>query len=77
LDVSANLIVTPQQDEVFEGWLVQTDGSNYKSSLSSIEGNNLKFSENMVNPYTYAQFIITGEPIGEADPTPVGTYGEA
>jgi len=53
LDVSANLIVTPKQDKVFEGWLVQADGSNYKLSLGVIEVSNLKFSENMVNPYTY------------------------
>jgi len=44
--------------------------------LGSIEGNNLKFTENMVNPYTYTQFIMTEEPIGDADPNAVGTYGE-
>jgi len=76
MDVSANLTVTPQQDKVFEGWLVQADGSNYKLSLGVIEVSNLKFSENMVNPYTYIQFIITEEPIGDADPNAVGTYGE-
>ena len=37
LDVSANLIVTPKQGKVFEGWLVQADGSNYKLSLGAIE----------------------------------------
>ena len=26
LDVYANLIVTPKQDQVFEGWLVDADG---------------------------------------------------
>jgi hypothetical protein len=41
-----------------------------------MEGNNLKFSENMVNPYTYIQFIVTEEPIGDADPNTLGTYGE-
>ena len=40
-----------------------------------MEGNNLKFSENMVNPYTYIQFIVTEEPIGDADPNTLGTYG--
>ena len=77
LDVSANLIVTPKQDKVFEGWLVQADGSNYKLSLGVVDGNSLKFSENMVNPYTYTQFIITEEPIGDADPNAAGTYGGA
>ena len=76
LDVSTNPTVTPQQDKVFEGWLVQADGSNYKLSLGVIEVSNLKFSENMVNPYTYIQFIITEEPNGDADPNAVGTYGE-
>jgi anti-sigma-K factor RskA len=77
LDVSANLTVTPKQDKVFEGWLVDGDGSNYKLSLGVVDGNNLKFSENMVNPYTYTQFIITEEPIGDADPNAAGTYGGA
>ena len=77
LDVSANLTVTPKQDKVFEGWLVDADGSNYKLSLGVVDGNNLKFSENMVNPYTYTQFIITEEPIGDADPNAAGTYGGA
>ncbi|MBA2267777.1 MAG: anti-sigma factor [Nitrosopumilus sp.] len=77
LDVSANLNVAPKQDKVFEGWLVDADGSNYKLSLGAFDGNNLKFSENMVNPYTYTQFIITEEPIGDADPNAAGTYGGA
>ena len=77
LDVSANLTVTPKQDKVFEGWLVDADGSNYKLSLGAVDGNSLKFSENMVNPYTYTQFIITEEPIGDADPNAAGTYGGA
>ena len=77
LDVSANLIVTPKQDKVFEGWLVQADGSNYKLSLGVIEVSNLKFSENMGHPYTYTQFIVTEEIIGDADPNAVGTYGGA
>ena len=77
LDVSANLTVTPKQDKVFEGWLVDADGSNYKLSLGALDGNNLKFSENMVNPYTYTQFIITEEPIGDANPNAAGTYGGA
>ena len=77
LDVSANLNVTPKQDKVFEGWFVDADGSNYKLSLDAIDGNNLKFSENMINPFTYTQFIITEEPIGDADPNTAGRYGGA
>lgn len=77
LDVSANLNATAKQDKVFEGWLVDGDGSNYKLSLGAVDGNSLKFSENMVNPYTYTQFIITEEPVGDADPNAAGTYGGA
>jgi anti-sigma-K factor RskA len=77
LDVSANLNETAKQDKVFEGWLVDADGSNYKLSLGVVDGNNLKFSENMVNPYTYTQFIVTEEPIADADPNAAGTYGGA
>jgi len=77
LDVPANLTVTPKQDKAFESWLVDADGSKNKLSLGAIEGNNLKYSENMVNPYTCIQFIITEEPIGYADPNVVGTYGGA
>lgn len=75
LDISANLNVTSKQDKVFEGWLVDGDGSNYKLSLGAVNGNNLNFSESMVNPYTYTQFILTEEPISDADPNAAGTYG--
>ena len=76
LDISVNMTATPKQDKVFEAWLVDADGSNYKLSLGALVGNSLKVSDNMVNPYTYTQFIITEEPIGDADPNAVGTYGE-
>lgn len=75
IDVSANLTVSPKQDKVFEGWLVDADGSNYKLSLGAFDGGSLKISENMVNPYTYTQFIITEEPMGDVDPNAAGTYG--
>lgn len=59
LDVSINMTATPKSDKVFEAWLVDADGSNYKLSLGAIEGGSLKTSEHMVNPYTYTQFIVT------------------
>jgi len=77
LDISVNMTATPKQDKVFEAWLVDADGSNYKLSLGALVGNSLKVSDNMVNPYTYTQFIITEEPVDDADPNAAGTYGGA
>ena len=77
LDISANMTAIPKQDKVFEAWLVDADGSNYKLSLGAVEGGSLKTSEHMVNPYTYTQFIITEEPLDDADPNAAGTYGGA
>ncbi|VFJ13392.1 anti-sigma factor [Candidatus Nitrosocosmicus franklandus] len=77
LDISVNLTVTPKEDKVFEAWLVDADGSNYKLSLGAIEAGSLKTSEHMVNPYTYTQFIITEEPLDDVDPNAAGTFGGA
>jgi hypothetical protein len=77
LDISVNMTATPKQDKVFEAWLVDADGSNYKLSLGALDGNSLKVSENMVNPYTYTQFIITEEPKDDVDPNAAGTFGGA
>ncbi len=64
----------PKQDKVFEGWLVDASGSNYKLSLGQYENGHLQFNENMVNPYTYKQFIITEEPQNDKDPNTADTY---
>jgi len=77
VDISVNMTATPKPDKVFEAWLVDADGSNYKLSLGALDGNSLKVSDNMVNPYTYTQFIITEEPKDDVDPNAAGTYGGA
>ncbi|MDQ3084846.1 MAG: hypothetical protein M3Q77_08555 [Thermoproteota archaeon] len=77
VDISVNLTAVPKQDKIFEAWLVDADGSNYKLSLGAADGNSLKVSDHMVNPYTYTEFIITEEPIDDADPNAAGTYGGA
>ncbi len=77
LDISVNMTTTPKQDKVFEAWLVDADGSNYKLSLGAIQGQSLKVSDVMANPYTYTQFIITEEPVDDVDPNAAGTYGGA
>lgn len=75
LDISVNMTQAPKQDKVFEAWLVDADGSNYKLSLGAMDENSLKVSDNMVNPYTYTEFIITEEPVDDIDPNAAGTYG--
>jgi hypothetical protein len=77
LDLSINMTAMPKPDKVFEAWLVDADGSNYKLSLGAIEDGTLKTSEHMVNPYTYTEFIITEEPKDDVDPNSAGTYGGA
>jgi hypothetical protein len=77
LDISVNMTAASKEDKVFEAWLVDADGSNYKLSLGALDGNSLKVSDNMVNPYTYTEFIITEEPVDDVDPNAAGTYGGA
>ena len=77
IDTSVNMTAVPKQDKVFEAWLVDADGSNYKLSLGALDGNSLNTSDHMVNPYTYTEFIITEEPVDDVDPNAAGTYGGA
>ena len=76
-DLSINMTAIPKPDKVFEAWLVDADGSNYKLSLGAIEAGSLTTSEHMVNPYTYTEFIITEEPKDDVDPNAAETYGGA
>ena len=73
--VSSQLTMDPKQDKEFEGWLVDSEGSNYKLSLGKYSDKNLEFSQSMVNPFTYKQFIVTEEPLDDKDPNAADTYG--
>ena len=77
IDTAVNMTAVPKEDKVFEAWLVDADGSNYKLSLGTLDGNSLKTSDHMVNPFTYTEFIITEEPLDDVDPNAAGTYGGA
>ncbi|MBA2440416.1 MAG: hypothetical protein H0V50_07055 [Thermoleophilaceae bacterium] len=77
IDTSVNMTAVPKQDKVFEAWLVDADGSNYKLSLGALDGNSLNTSDHMLNPFTYTEFIITEEPVDDVDPNAAGTYGGA
>jgi hypothetical protein len=67
-NVTADLTASPNEGKVFEGWLVDADGSGYKLSLGQFRNGTLNFSEYMVNPYTYKNFEITEEPSEDTDP---------
>ena len=43
----------------FEGWLADAGGSDYKLSVGEFSKNGtLHFTDTMVNPYTYTQFLV-------------------
>ena len=74
--VTANMSAQPTNGTVFEGWLVDDGGSGYKLSLGEFSKNGtLNFQEQMVNPYTYTQFIVTEEPFEDADPNAAAATG--
>jgi hypothetical protein len=67
-NVTADLTASPNEGNVFEGWLVDAGGSGYKLSLGQFRNGTLNFSEYMVNPYTYKNFELTEEPSEDPDP---------
>lgn len=74
----ANLTSGPSAGKVYEGWFVDTGGSGYKLSLGEFSKNGtLQFNQQMVNPYTYTQFIVTEEPFEDVDPNAAGATGGA
>jgi hypothetical protein len=75
--ITTNITATPKQDKVFEAWLVDEGGSNYKLSLGQATDGKLQYSANLVNPYTFKQFIITEEPKADTDPNAAGTFAGA
>ena len=68
INLQAEMDVAAPQDRVYEGWLEDAGGSGYKLSLGEFDNNELNFTQNMVNPYTYSQFVITEEPNDDVDP---------
>jgi hypothetical protein len=69
VDIVANMTAPPAEGNVFEGWLVDAGGSEYKLSLGEFQKNGtLHYKETLVNPYTYTQFVVTEEPFEDIDP---------
>ncbi len=75
--ISTDITSKPGQDKVFEAWLVDEGGSNYKLSLGQTTDGKLQYATNLVNPYTFSQFIITEEPKSDTDPNAAATFAGA
>ena len=67
-NVTADINASPNEGNVYEGWLVDAEGSGYKLSLGQFRNGTLDFSQYMVNPYTYKNFELTQEPAEDPDP---------
>ena len=69
VNIVANMSTPAKEGKVFEGWLADTGGSDYKLSVGEFsKTGTLDFTSTMVNPYTYKQFLVTEEPFEDADP---------
>ena len=67
--IVANISTPPKEGKVFEGWLADVGGSDYKLSLGEFSKNGtLDYTATMVNPYSYTQFLVTEEPFEDPDP---------
>jgi hypothetical protein len=78
LSIVANMNAPPAQGKVFEGWLVDSGGSEYKLSLGEfLKNRTLNYNETLVNPYTYTQFIVTEEPFEDTDPNAAAAFAGA
>jgi hypothetical protein len=67
-NVTADLNASPNEGNIFEGWLVDAGGSGYKLSLGQFANGTLNFTQDMPNPYTYKNFEVTEEPSEDPDP---------
>ncbi len=75
--ILTNITASPGQDKVYEAWLIDEVGSNYKLSLGQATNGTLQYTANLVNPFTFKQFIITEEPKGDTDPNAAATFAGA
>jgi len=78
INIIANMSTLPKEGKVFEGWLEDAGGSDYKLSVGAFSQNGtLHFTSAMVNPYTYTQFLITEESFENPDPNAVSVVAGA
>jgi hypothetical protein len=68
-DIKGLISASPGEGKVYEAWLGDAGGSEYKLSLGQInENGTINVSQHMVNPFTYTIFFITEEPENDVDP---------
>lgn len=73
-----NMTSAPSEGKVYEGWFVDAGGSGYTLSLGEFDKNGtIHFDQQMVNPFTYTQFMVTEEPFEDVDPGAAGAIGGA
>jgi hypothetical protein len=73
--VSADINDMPEEGNVFEGWLVDAGGSEYKLSLGQFRNGTLDFSQYKVDPNAYKNFEISEEPEQDPDPNAEDSVG--
>ena len=68
-NVKGLISASPAEENVYEAWLHDAGGSDYKLSLGQLsENGTINVSQHMVNPFTYTVFFITEEPQDDVDP---------
>jgi anti-sigma-K factor RskA len=71
IKVASNYL--PPSGKTYEVWMVDGNyyASGYPLSLGQIDSSgSLKFTENMMNAYTYTDILVTVEPTDDKDPKP-------
>ncbi|MGH9976933.1 MAG: anti-sigma factor [Nitrososphaeraceae archaeon] len=68
-DIKGLVSASPAEGNVYEAWLGDAGGSEYKLSLGQLnENGTINVSQHLVNPFTYTIFFITEEPQDDVDP---------
>lgn len=76
ITIEAEVDLDAPDGYTFEGWLVDMQ-TGYKLSLGQLDGDELRFRQRMVNPFTYGVLVITMEPVGDLDPNPAAPVAGA
>lgn len=75
-DITGLINASPAEGNVYEAWLGDAGGSEYRLSLGQLnENGTVSFSQYMVNPFTYTVFFITEEPENDVDPNSADPVG--
>jgi hypothetical protein len=68
-DIKGLVSASPAEGNVYEAWLHDAGGSDYRLSLGQLsENGTIDVSQHMVNPFTYTVFLVTEEPQDDVDP---------